>query len=381
MTGHRLRASWLLSLAAAAAVSLLPPIPAAADEWTFRTGVRLDAYTGAGQDGHQVLAPFALGYDAPFWGASVRGAYGNSERDPGAGLPSGSITGFTDTTLSGYFRFNAKGTEIRFGLDLDLPTGVSQLDTDQVAAIQDEDLVTLQRFGEGFDVNPTVTAYRNFGAFGLGLGVGYLWKGEYDPTTAPNDDLDPGNELTVAVLGDVYAADSIRVSGRAAYTYYSPDQRRGQDAFQEGDEIDLLLAVEWRPEPWWATLTLRDIIRFKAERLSPAGNLLTEAQNSNGNEFRAGITVGYVLTDAWGVFGVVDVLHVAANDFPRGDPLHDGGRVKVAFGPGFSWTPDRTFGIEGVVRYFVMDVEQGPFFPQAGTIHGVHADVRLTYRF
>jgi hypothetical protein len=381
MTGHRRRASWLLALAVVATVSILPPVRAAANEWTFRTGVRLDAYTGAGQDGHQVLLPFALAFDTVSWGLSARGAYGNSERDPGAGLPSGEITGFTDTTASGYFRFTVGGTEIRLGLDLDLPTGVSKLGPGEVAAIQDEDLVTLQRFGEGFDVNPTVTVYRNFGAFGLGFGVGYLWKGEYDPTTAPGDDLDPGDELTAAVLVDVFATDTIRVSGRAAYTYYTADERRGQDAFQEGDEIDLLVTAEWRPEPWWATVSIRDIIRFKAERIDPAGQLLTEPRNSNGNEFRAAVTVGHILTDAWGVFGVVDFLHVAENDFPRGDPLHDGGRIKVAFGPGVTWTPDRTFGIEAVVRYFVMDVEQGPFFPQSGTVHGVHADVRLTYRF
>ena len=171
MTVPRRPASWLLALAAVATVALLPPARAAADEWTFRTGVRLDAYTGAGQDGHEVLLPFGLGYDTPFWGLSARGAFGNSERDPGAGIPSGSITGFTDTTVSGYYRFTVGGTDIRFGLDLDLPTGVSKLGPGEVAAIQDEDLVTLQRFGEGFDVNPTVTVYRNFGAFGVGLGA------------------------------------------------------------------------------------------------------------------------------------------------------------------------------------------------------------------
>src|SRR5262245_65271525 len=123
MTGHRRRASWLLALAVVAAASVLSPVRAAANEWTFRTGVRLDAYTGAGQDGHEVLLPYALAFDTPFWGLSARGAFGNSERDPGAGLPDGSITGFTDTTLSGYYRFTVAGTEIRLGLDLDLPTG------------------------------------------------------------------------------------------------------------------------------------------------------------------------------------------------------------------------------------------------------------------
>jgi hypothetical protein len=367
-------------LLVAAAVLAGLAAPAGANEWTFRTGLRLDAYTGAGQDGHQVLAPYSLAFDAVRWGLGIQGAYGNSERDPGVG-PSGSLTGFTDTTLSGYFRLELAGTEIRLGLDLDLPTGVSRLSARQTVAIQDQNLATLQRFGEGLDVNPTLTAYRNFGIFGLGGGLGYLRTGEYNPSRDPGPDLDPGDELTVVVLGDLYATDTIRLVARLGYTYFTADERDGQETLQEGDEIDIQLTTEWRPEPWWATLTLRDIIRFKAERPTAAGRLDTEPRNSNGNEFRATVTVGYILNDQWNLQGAVDVVHIAANDLPAGDALRDGGRTKVAFGPGIAWTPVRTIGVEAFVRYFLLDTREGPFFPRAGTIHGVHADLRLTYRF
>jgi hypothetical protein len=33
------------------------------------------------------------------------------------------------------------------------------------------------------------------------------------------------------------------------------------------------------------------------------------------------------------------------------------------------------------VAYFILDVEQSPIFPRAGTTPGVHADRRLTIRF
>ena len=52
--------------------------------------------------------------------------------------------------------------------------------------------MALQRFGEGFDVNPTVIVYKNFGDWGIGGGIGYLWTGEYDPTEdIPSDDSIP----------------------------------------------------------------------------------------------------------------------------------------------------------------------------------------------
>jgi hypothetical protein len=383
LDGRRYRGGrWLLTCALVVA-GLLPGAPAVrADEWTVRTGVHVDAWSGAGQDGRQILVPLSVFFDTPAWGVSLRGAAGDSERDPGGGRPSGEIAGLTDTTLSGYYRLVVADVEIRAGLNLDLPTGVSRLKTRDLAAIQDEDLALLERFGEGFDVNPTVSAYRNFGRFGIGGGVGYLWTGEYDPTSqVPSDDLDPGDELTVAVLGDAYLAESLRLVASLAYTYFTADQVQGRDAFREGDEFDARLALEWRPEPWWVVAGVRAIIRSKAERLDVAGRLGTEPSDSRGDDLRGSVTVGYILDDVWALEGTVEVKHVFENGYPESDPFFDGGRTKVSIGPTVTWTPHRRFGVETGLRYFIMDVERSPFFPRTGTIHGVHADVRVTYRF
>jgi hypothetical protein len=371
-----------VSAALALLISAVGATPAAADEWTAWTGIHLDAWSGAGQDGHQVLAPLSLAFDTPFWGLSLRGAVGDSARDPGGNRQSGQITGLTDSTLAGYYRWVVADVEIRAGLNLDLPTGVSRLKTRDLAAIQDEDLALLERFGEGFDVNPTITAYRSFGRFGVGGGVGYLWTGEYDPTEdIPGDDLDPGDELTVTALADVSIADATRLIGTVTYTMFSADSLGGRDTFQEGDELDFRVTLEWRPEPWWIAVTFRDIVRFKAERLDAAGRLTTEPRNSRGNDIRGAVVVGYIFDEFWTIQGVVEVKHVFANDYPESDPLFDGGRTKIAIGPTVTWLPHRRFGIEGGFRYFFMDVERSPFFPQSGTINGVHADVRVLYRF
>ncbi len=371
----------LLAAALVFAVAACPPV-ARADEWTAWTGLHLDAWSGAGQDGRQILVPLALYFDTPSWGLNVRGAAGTSARDPGAGRQEGEITGFTDTTVSGYYRMVVADVEIRFGVNLDLPTGVSTLKTRDLVAIQDEDLALLERFGEGFDVNPTISAYRNFGRFGIGGGIGYLWTGEYNPTEdIPGDDLDPGNELTVALLGDVYVAEAVRLVGAVAYTMFSEDQLGGRDTFREGDELDFRLSLEWRPEPWWVIVSVRDIVRFKAERLNASGRLGTEPFDGRGNDIRGSVVVGYIIDDAWTIMGAVEIKHVFANEYPQGNVLYDGGRTKVAIGPSVSWLPHRRFGIETGFRYFFMDVERSPFFPQAGTIHGVHADLRVMYRF
>jgi hypothetical protein len=380
--GKRRKRNLFLAGALVLAAVVAGASPARADEWTAWTGLHLDAWSGAGQDGRQILVPLALYFDAPFWGVNVRGAVGKSERDPGGGRQIGEITGFTDTTVSGYYRFVISDVEIRPGLNLDLPSGVTRLKTRDLAAIQDEDLALLERFGEGFDVNPTISAYRNFGRFGIGGGVGYLWTGEYNPTKdIPGDDIDPGDELTVTLLGDVYLAEATRLVGTVSYTMFSADQLGGRDSFREGDELDFRVSVEWRPEPWWVVVSLRDIVRFKAERVAASGRLQTEPSNSRGNDIRGSVVVGYIIDDAWTIQGAVEVKHVFANDYPESNVLFDGGRTKVAIGPTVTWLPHRRFGIETGFRYFFMDVERSPFFPRAGTINGVHADLRVMYRF
>jgi hypothetical protein len=162
---------------------------------------------------------------------------------------------------------------------------------------------------------------------------------------------------------------------------FSEDELGGRETFKEGDELDFRLSLEWRPEPWWIVVSVRDIVRFKADRLDASGQLRTEPFNSRGNDIRGSVVVGYIIDDAWTVMGAVEFKHVFANDYPSNNVLYDGGRTKVAIGPTVNWLPHRRFGIEGGFRYFFMDVERSPFFPQAGTIHGVHADLRVMYRF
>jgi hypothetical protein len=363
----------------------LAAAPAQADQWTLLSGLHLDAWSANDSSGQgkglEFLVPLGIFYDTPTWGLSARGSAGTAQHDLEAG-PNASMTGFTDTTVSGYYRLRVGGTEIRFGLDMDLPSGVSSLKTRDLPAIQDEDLVALQRFGEGFDINPTVIAYRNFGNWGIGGGVGYLWTGKYDPSEdIPGDDFNPGNELTLSALGDVYLGDVWRLIGRASYTHFTTDERGGIEVFKEGDQIDIGAALEWRPEPWWAVVSLRDIYHFKADRLNQAGQLGEEPQNSYGNEIRGTVTVGYIIDDVWTVRGIMDFRYVAANDYPSSDPLYDGGRFKIAVGPGVTWTLSRTFALDASIRWFYLDAERSPIFPNGAIINGVHADMRVTYRF
>ena len=131
--------------------------PAAADQWTLTSGIHLDAWSANGSsgqgNGYELLIPVGIFYDTPNWGLGARGSAGTSQHDLDAAA-SASMSGFTDTTVSGYYRLRAGGADIRFGLDMDLPTGVSSLKTRDLPAVQDEDLVALQRFGRASTSTP-----------------------------------------------------------------------------------------------------------------------------------------------------------------------------------------------------------------------------------
>ena len=86
--------------------------PAAADQWTLTSGVHLDAWSAndsSGQgEGYELLVPLGIFYDTPNWGISARGSVGTSQHDLDA-APNASMTGFTDTTVSGYYRCASRG--------------------------------------------------------------------------------------------------------------------------------------------------------------------------------------------------------------------------------------------------------------------------------
>ena len=77
--------------------------------------------------------------------------------------------------------------DLIFGLDFNLPTGKTKLNLEQQGLVLDPDLVAISRFGEGFNVNPTITMAKVWNNFAAGIGVGYLWRGEYDYSEAVHE--------------------------------------------------------------------------------------------------------------------------------------------------------------------------------------------------
>ena len=360
--------------------------PAAADQWTLTSGIHLDAWSANGSsgqgNGYELLIPVGIFYDTPNWGLGARGSVGTSQHDLDA-APSASMSGFTDTTVSGYYRLRPGGADIRFGLDMDLPTGVSSLKTRDLPAVQDEDLVALQRFGEGFDVNPTVIVYKNFGDWGIGGGIGYLWTGEYDPTEdIPERRFQPRRR-----------ADGQRARGRLPGRRVAPRRPRGIHSLQRGRAgRGRGVPGGWRAghgrQPGVAPGALvghrvgarhLPLQGGAPQRGRPARRGAPEQQRERDPRSRDGRLHHRRRLDGAGH------ARRAVRDGERlrdvSDPLYDGGRFKIAVGPGITWTSAGRSRLDASVRWFYLDAERSPTFPSGAKINGVHADMRVTYRF
>ena len=184
--------------------------------------------------------------------------------------------------------------------------------------------------------------------------------------------------VSVTVMGDVFLGDVRRLSGRVAYTHFTTDERGGVEGFREGDELDWV-------KPGVASRALVGgragaghlSLQGGASQRRGAGRRGTREQR--GNEIRGLVTVGYIIDDVWS-----SGASWTSGTWPPTTTREQ--RCTTAAGPRWPSDPPSPgshgrFGIETGLRYFFMDVERIPVLSAAGTIDGVHADLRVMYRF
>ena len=87
---------------------------------------------------------------------------------------SSSLGAMLDTKMNLSYEFSKKWpVDILFALDMNLPTGTTNLSRKEERLIMDPDLISVTTFGEGFNVNPSVIFSRQWGdqwVTGVGFG-------------------------------------------------------------------------------------------------------------------------------------------------------------------------------------------------------------------
>ena len=246
----------------------------------------------------------------------------------------GSLSGLTDTKVRASYIVGEEAALVTLGVST--PTGKTGLTKEEQAvsgALAQSALnFRTANFGQGLDVNVGVAMARRAGEMVLGLGVGYLLKGEFTPGTG-GEDYKPGSELNFTAGLDRKVMDGDgKVTLDAIYTAYSDDEQGGEKAFCSGNKILLQGLVTLKASGLNWRFYAVDRIRGNSTRFTSG----LEDEFSNGNQLEAGLVVTKNVSAKLGVKGLLDFKVYADNEFERGEAsvISVGPGIRYKLGPG-----------------------------------------------
>jgi hypothetical protein len=368
---------------AAMILSVLPLLwctGAHAAELSVESGVQQEYWKDTrDSSGSQTLVPLRIEWnkgDATI--GLLTGAVHATVDTPGTANPS--LTHTLDTKLNLSYVVQGKlPVDFLIGMDLNLPTGKTDLSSADLALILDPEIVTITTFGEGVNINPTLSIAKEWGPWSAGAGIGYNVRRTYDVSTeAGLTDYDPGDILSLNALLQRECSRGYvgRVFGK--FSRFGKDRLRGADFFREGDYRMAGFGISRAGKAWEADVNLRGTFRGKAEILS-GGSLVTETERSRGNEWSAEASVRHALRKDVSLSGSIRGLIVAKNGYPEGASRYNGSKEKIALSVGC----DRHFAsgmAAGVsLKGFLMteEAQAVPQFREERTIRGIALAFRI----
>jgi len=153
-----------------------------------------------------------------------------------------------DSKLTGLTDVKARAVTMLFkdtlmlNAGIGVPNGKSDLDIEETAVsmlLSDKALgFKYNRLGEGLDLNFGGGFAHAFGTMTIGVGAGYIIKGEYTYAKDSEVKYKPGNQLNVTGGFDVHAG-SLLLRTDGTYTKYNPDESDGEEVFTEGQRISI----------------------------------------------------------------------------------------------------------------------------------------------
>lgn len=330
--------------------------------------------------GSQTNVPVSIYAEKSNFSAKILTSFAHTYSDP-SDVSSDSLSCIIDTKANfSYEVIDRFFADLILGLDFNLPTGKTKLSRQEQGLVLDPDLVLISRFGEGFNVNPTVALAKVWNNLAAGIGVGYLWRGEYDYSVDARD-YDPGDILSLT--GEISYYFSPRWQGRlfGEFAHYGKDELRSIDYYEEGEFFLFGVGANYYQTDWEAMLTVQGIFRGKSRFQEEGEGLRTEDRGSYGDEWSADLSWKYKLSKVSTLRSQLYYLWVAENDYATESPFYIGDRQKVSFAVAMArqFTPllKGEIGLNG----YLLDVERNWFHTDDRTYHGFIASIIVTKKF
>lgn len=354
-----------------------------ASDFKVQTGIDYDWWNDTKDNGaSQVYIPLRIEAQHQQLSLSVLTGYASTQVNP-SGKDSRSMDHFLDTKVNTSYEFTGYlPVDLLIGLDFNLPTGKTGLTQEDLVLIMDPDLISINNFGEGYDINPTLTVTKGFGKWVGGIGLGYAWRGEYDYSEAIKG-FNPGDIFNSSAQISYYFSSYINTRIFGNFARYGADKVESKDFYQEGDLLLLGLGFHYTRTKWDGDFTIRTIYRDKSKFQDGAGLIATEVNKGHGDEYAGDISLRYLLDDRITLKSSLQGRWISKNDYPPDSPLFIGRREKFSLRLGASRIFRPELEGEVMVKGFIMhDGEtQFPEFRSERDYRGGAIEVVLTRRF
>ena len=352
-------------------------------EVDVQTGMHLDWYDGDSDDqGMQFFIPIEIEGTYEPYSARIVTAYTYTDVE-GLGGQDSSLSDIVDTKVN--FTYDIPSgkipLDILLGLDFNLPTGHTDFDEGDPLLSLDPDLVSMTILGEGFNVNPIVTLAKEWDNWVAGLGVGYVFRGEYD-FSSDIQDYDPGDIFNMAGELGCKLAPEWRVRLFGDYALYGTDQVDGEDFYETGDYFGIGVGVHHARTAWDAGLTLQAIFRDDSKFYEGADPQVGRDKANYGDEWIASLSGRYFWNDTTTLKSVLEYLWIDENDYASDSQFYNGERKKISLGFGIAKVFGEDFEGGFNIKAFYMDDDRNWRHPEEDRdYNGFSVDLTLTRRF
>ena len=360
----------------------LHSIAFAASEYRLQSGFSYQSWSSdQHESGSQLYIPLQVGCDDDRFSWEIKTGYADTRGDL-SGDSEQSVTGMLDTQAGvSYLLPTWGGIDWLAGLDINLPTGRTNLDERKVRVMIDPDLVSIISPGQGFNVNPTLSAARSWERWTMGVGLGYAFQGKYD-YSRQTPDYDPGDILSVAGQVDYGFSDLWKLSLIAQYLTMGTDRVGGADLLQKGDAWLIGTTLTRSEDKWDLALSVQGIFRGKARILGTGGNLVTELQDSQGDEWIAGVSGRYQWLARTSFTAGLQYLFLAKNGYDPVSPYYMGNRRKLSLSLGWLQQLGNNLDLQCGLAGFIMADDPSWLHPDGDRLYkGWSVTAAVTKRF
>lgn len=336
---------------------------AAQTDMDFTAGFHYDWWDNDNDDrGMQLSVPIEV--ESAYRDISIEllGAYVYTSVDL-SGQSARSLSDFVDTKLNfSYEILDRFPVDILLGLGLNLPTGHTDLKQRDLILITIPELVSITTFGEGFNVNPVISLTKQWDAWVAGIGLGYLWRGEYDYSTGV-ENYDPGEALTLTAELGYEISPSWYARAFGEYITYDEDEVDGEKFYQEGDILLFGLGAEYAGTDWAMVFSIHSIFRDKS-KFRQGTILPSEEHNSHGDEWIGEVAYLYFPNNETTLKAGFELLWLDENAYPADSSFYVGQRQKYTLGCGVTQALRENVKGSLDIKGFYIDDEKNWYHPE-----------------